>query len=368
MSRPELPPQLGEALPALLDGLRSADVGVMVFFHHGGKNYKLYANDAATLPLGYSAVEWLGLPMYATLAPDQRDAVAKLYTRVDPPTAPFELALRHRDGTERRGEFTVASALVESGIVVFIIQRHVGHVLQSRLSLLENDRVELVGALAAGFAHEINNPLTSIVLNLRTLRKQLAMVTPGTFDATVMQRCVDDLVLATDRIAGNVRAFQTLATPRARDRIDLGAVVASALRLALPTLEPRAMVLRQISATPKVVGEEARIGQAVLAMLLFASSGFAEPSHAGNEITVAVEVRLGEVVVEVSDNGRALAADEAEHAFDPFFRTHTRGAGVGVGLGIARSIATTLGGSVELTARDGGGAVVTMRLPPAPPE
>jgi C4-dicarboxylate-specific signal transduction histidine kinase len=368
VSRPELPPQLGEALPALLDGLRSADVGVMVFFHHGGKNYKLYANDAATMPLGYTAIEWLGLPMYATLAPEQRDAVAKLYARTAPPTEPVELALRHRDGTERRGEFTVASAVIESGIVVFLVHRHVGHVLQSRLSLLEADRVALVGALAAGFAHEINNPLTSIVLNLRTLRKQVATAATGAPDFAVIQRCVEDVVLATDRIAGNVRAFQTLATPRARDRVDLGAVVASALRLASPTLEPRAMVIRKLAATPKVVGEEARVGQAVLAMLLFASSGFAEPSHVGNEIVVAVEVRLGEVVVEVSDNGRALAADEAEHAFDPFFRTHARGAGVGVGLGIARSIATTLGGCVDLAAREGGGAVITMRLPPAPAE
>ena len=232
----ELPTQFGAALPALLDALRHAEVGVIVMFHHGGKTYKLYANDAAVLPVGYTAVEWLALPMYVTLAPEMRDVVERLYARIDA-AQPLELLLRHRDGSILRGEFTVATAAIESGVVLFLINRDIGHRLQSQLSLLEADRVALVAALAAGFAHEINNPLTSIVLNLRSLRKQLA---GGLADPALAQRCVDDVTLAAERIASNVRAMQTLATRSVRDRIDLAAVVASALRLALPTLEPKA--------------------------------------------------------------------------------------------------------------------------------
>ena len=71
-------------------------------------------------------------------------------------------------------------------------------------------------------------------------------------------------------------------------------------------------------------------------------------------------------MVEVSDNGRELTAEEARSAFDPFFRSSVRGAGVGVGLGVARSVATALGGSVTLAPRPGGGAVITMRLPSIP--
>nr|HEX4315246.1 ATP-binding protein [Kofleriaceae bacterium] len=363
MSRPELPERLGEALPALLEGLRHAEVGIMVFFQHGGKTYKLYANDAATRPLGYKALDWLGLPMYSTVAPEQRDALARLYSLTEPPAPAIELVLRHADGTALRGEYTAAHAVVESGVVTFLISRVVGPQLQAQLSIVEADRVALVGALAAGFAHEINNPLTSVVLNLRSLRKLLA---GGGSDAPFALRCIDDLTLAAERIASNVRAFQSLASPGVREAIDLGAIVSSSLRLAMPTLEPRAMVTRKIAPAPVlVVGEEARVGQAVLAMLLFASSGFAEPSHNGNEIAVTVELRGGDAVIEISDNGQALAPDEASHAFDPFFRTHARGAGVGVGLGVARSIAVTLGGDVVLTARDGGGAVVTLRLPVA---
>ena len=238
-----------------------------------------------------------------------------------------------------------------------------------QLGLLEADRISLVGALAAGFAHEINNPLTSVLLNLRSLRKQVLAHHPEANQPQAL-RCVDDITTGAERIASNVRAFQTLATRGTTTRIDLAAVVSSALRLAAPTVDACAHVIRQIFPVPPVRGEESRIGQAVLAMMLFAISGFDEASvanaGAANRIVVLVEERAGAVVVEVSDNGRALAADELSHAFDPFFRSRTRGAGVGVGLGVARAVAATLGGEVLLAARPGGGVMITMRLPADP--
>src|SRR5262249_33769244 len=114
----------------------------------------------------------------------------------------------------------------------------------------------------------------------------------------------------------------------------------------------------------QIPGEESRVGQAVLAMLLFASSGFdTEKATASNRIVVSVEERAQSIVVEVTDNGHELSPDEARHAFDPFFRTSVRGAAFGAGLGVARSAASALGGEVRLAPRVGGGAVVTMLLP-----
>src|SRR5690606_29837582 len=124
-------------------------------------------------------------------------------------------------------------------------------------------------------------------------------------------RYLDDVTAGAERIAGNVRALQTLATRGSSRTVDLAVVVSSALRLAAPTLEPRAQVIRQILPVRPVAGEEARVGQAVLAMLLFSSSGF-EPDAPtpSNRIVVVVEERAAEIVVEVSDNGRDLTAAE----------------------------------------------------------
>jgi|GEM_PF-1726413 len=199
--------------------------------------------------------------------------------------------------------------------------------------------------------------------DLRSLRRHLGAHLPPTAQSQAL-RCLDDVTTGAERIASNVRALQGLATRSATQPIDLAAVVSASLRLAAPSLGSRAHVIRQIFPVRPVIGEESRIGQAVLAMIMFSSSGFdTEAANAANRIVVAVEERGRDVVVEVTDNGRDLPPEEARRAFDPFFRSQTRGAGVGVGLGIARSVAATLGGEVTLTPRPGGGAVITMRLP-----
>jgi C4-dicarboxylate-specific signal transduction histidine kinase len=280
-----------------------------------------------------------------------------------PVPAAIEVRLLHKDGHEVGVEVAAGRMKADGVVTMVFVVRDMQR--QAQLSLLEADRIALVGALAAGFAHETNNPLTSVLLNLRSLRKQV-MTNLSDLPQQNALRCLDDITTGAERIASNVRALQTLATRSSTQSIDLAAVVSAALRLAAPTLEPRAHVIRQIFPVSPVAGEESRIGQAVLAMLLFSSSGFdGEPSSASNRIVVSVEERDASVVIEVSDNGRDLTSDETMHAFDPFFRSPARGAGVGVGLGVARSVAITLGGEVTLAQRSGGGAIITMRLPTA---
>lgn len=355
-------------LPGMLDALERASVGVVMFLHRDGRFERLYANEPVASVLGYTVEEWLALPMFEVIVPEQRKVIEQVYERIlsdEPPPSALELLLQHRDGHQMRMECAIGRGEVPEGRVLILILRS-NLRERAQLSLLEADRIALVGALAAGFAHETNNPLTSVLLNLRSLRKQLiANLDPSAQPAAL--RCLDDLTTGAERIASNVRALQTLATRGATQTVDLAATVSSALRLAAPTLEPRAHVIRQIFPVRPIAGEESRIGQAVLAMLLFSSSGFDDSiASTSNRIVVAVEERGGGAIVEVSDNGRELTSDEAQHAFDPFFRSPVRGSGVGVGLGVARSVALTLGGEVALASRSGGGAVITMKLPLLP--
>lgn len=356
------------ALPsALIDAIDRSSIGYAVIRYRDGQFKKEFANAAATRHLGYTLEEWLAKPMLGLVAPDQREHVASLFVRIvqsaEPLPAVVELFFIRSDGTTMPIECTFGRARDDAGMAIVMLWSD-REFTRNRMSLLEADRISLVGALAAGFAHETNNPLTSVLLNLRSLRKQL--VTNLT-DAkqTAALRILDDIATGAERIASNVRAFQTLASRSDAKPIDLAAVTSAVLRLALPTLESRAHVVRQIFPVVAVAGEEARIGQAVLAMLLFSCSGF-DGSQPEARIVVAVEERAGWVIVEVSDNGPELPADEVPHAFDPFFRSAVRGAGFGVGLTVARSVASTLGGDVALAARPGGGTVITLRLPPSP--
>jgi PAS domain S-box-containing protein len=357
---------LAPLMPALLDALGYAGTGVLVVADRGGEFERWYANEAAAAILGYELAELLALPAIETIIPEQRALVTQLSTsfRAGQPVPPtLEFTALRKDGSHMAVELAMGTLRIPDGVAYVTVMRDISN--RSQLSLLEADRIGLVGALSAGFAHEINNPLTSVLLNIRSLRKQLGRHLPPAAQQPAL-RCLDDITTGSERIASNVRALQTLATRSATQPLDLAALVSASLRLAAPTLDARAHVIRQIFPVRPVLGEESRIGQAVLAMMLFSSSGFdSEATNTANRIIVAVEERGGDVVVEVSDNGRDLPAEEARHAFDPFFRSKTRGAGVGVGLGVARSVAATLGGEVTLAPRPGGGAVITMRLPAA---
>jgi PAS domain S-box-containing protein len=356
-------------LPALLEVLGYLGTGVTVLVDRGAGLECLYINDASAALVGWTPDELLKRPAIETIAPEQRALVLQLSAsfRAGQPVPPaLEFTAVRKDGTLMPVELALSAYRIPGGIAYVMVSRPLSVHQQQHLSLLEADRIGLVGALAAGFAHEINNPLTSVLLNLRTLRKVLTSGLPAAAQPQAM-RFLDDITIGAERIASNVRALQTLATRSASTAIDLAAVVSSALRLATPTLDPRATVIREIYPVRRVIGEESRIGQAVLAMLLFSSSGFdPQTASATNLITINVEQRDGDVVLEVSDNGRELAPEEINQAFDPFYRSSTRGAGVGVGLGVARSVAAALGGDVTLATRPGGGAVITMRLPAAP--
>ena len=355
-------------LQALLDVMGYLGTGVTVLADRGNGFERLYVNDAAAALIGWTPEELEGRTVVDSIAPEQRALVLQLSAsfRGGQPVPPaLEFTAIRKDGTPMPVELALSAYKIPGGLAYVMVSRALSVHQQHHLSLLEADRIGLVGALAAGFAHEINNPLTSVLLNLRTLRKVLTSGLPAAAQPQAM-RFLDDITMGAERIASNVRALQTLATRSASAAIDLAAVVSAALRLAAPTLEPRATVIRQIFPVRRVTGEESRIGQAVLAMLLFSSSGFdPETASATNRIIINVEQREGDVVLEVSDNGRELAPEEINQAFDPFYRSSTRGAGVGVGLGVARSVAAALGGDVTLSARPGGGAVITMRLPAA---
>ena len=356
----------GSALPAMLDALDRANVSYCVIRHEEGQFHSQYANKAAALQLGLTQEEWITRPVLELIAPDQREHVTSLFLRVVTTAAPLptvvELFLVRADGLAIPMEVTIGRERDERGMSIVVLWTD-REFTRNRMSLLEADRIALVGALAAGFAHETNNPLTAVLLNLRSLRKQLT-TNLAAANQTAALRILDDIATGAERIASNVRAFQTLASRSEARAIDLAALTTSVLRLALPTLEARAHVIRQVFPVGPVAGEEARIGQAILAMLLFSCSGF-DGTAANARIVIVVEERAGFVVVEVSDNGSELSPNEAGNAFDPFFRSEVRGAGFGVGLAVARSVASTLGGDVGLAPRAGGGSVLTLRLPMA---
>jgi len=210
------------ALAGLLEALNNAHVGFVVFRAHNGTAEKVFANQTLASSLGYSVEEWLATPLWHVIPEHQKTAIMQIFERLadDAPIPPaIEVGLMHKDGYEIHAEVAAGRIVADDGarLLVFVVRdMH----RQTQLSLLEADRIALVGALAAGFAHETNNPLTSVLLNLRSLRKQMLNNLSDVPQANAL-RCLDDITTGAERIASNVRALQTLATRSATQTIDM---------------------------------------------------------------------------------------------------------------------------------------------------
>jgi PAS domain S-box-containing protein len=358
MSASELDP----VLATLLVALDQFGLGVHGYQIRDGGLHRLFVTTTGATRLGYSVEELLALPTDGAIAPHDRARVNELLRRVyagEAPISTVEVDMLHKDGGAVPTEVVTVYRDDPGGRILISLMRDIG--VQASRSMLETDRLAVVGALAAGIAHEINNPLTYILLHLRSLRRSVDEWAQG--HVTEAARRTDEAYAGAERIRAIVRAVMTFAaSPGAQVDVDLGAVVQSALRLARPELESRARVVCQMYPVQVVRADEPRLGQAVLSMLLFASAGFRGDDPTLNRILIAVEMRAGNVVLEVADNGRGLTPTETARVFEPTF-VRTSVEGPSYGLGVARAIAIGAGGQLAVGGRPGGGVVITLTLP-----
>ncbi len=233
-------------------------------------------------------------------------------------------------------------------------------------------RVGSVGSLAAGVAHEINNPLTWLQTNLGTLR-DMADAQGG---SPVMEagrphfrELVDELIQGTARIAGVVRAMRSLGQPRSREGtlVSVRAELMHALELVRNQLQERARLAIDLpEALASARAPSIELGRAFLNLLVNAVQAIPEGSTGAHSISVSGHQAGNEVVVEITDSGCGIPADHLERVFDPFFTTRPVGKGAGLGLTMARGIVEEAGGRIEVVSQPGRGSTFRVRLPLAP--
>jgi signal transduction histidine kinase len=256
-----------------------------------------------------------------------------------------------------------------------LVVRDLREVVTLRTRLLTSARLAAVGELAAGIAHEINNPLAYINANLRALRDQWLTLAEAwhlerekpRFDDVFEDGLdmLDESLEGVDRTAAivrDVRAFSH-AGAGARERLDPHALVERALRVADPHLRQRATVLRELSPVPPVEGVRRELEQVLLNLILNAVQALGEE---GGTIRVRTLPRGEEVVLSVADDGCGIAADVIDRIFDPFFTTKPAGEGTGLGLSISHEIVRRHGGRIEVRSQPGQGSEFLVLLPAAP--
>ncbi len=220
--------------------------------------------------------------------------------------------------------------------------------------LMRNERLTTVGTMAAGVAHEINNPLAYMTLNLEMLRELV-----GSSEA--LDELFDDIAFGLERVRSIVQELRAFARPQDSAKpLRIGEMIEACAKLGRVELKQRGELVVDSELDPELVAD-GRLSQVLLNLILNASQAL--PSRGGpHEIRVHARAAEGRVRVAVSDTGPGVPPEIRERIFDPFFTT--KGAtGTGLGLSVSARIVAEVGGTMKVCEAPGGGACFELEFP-----
>ena len=245
-----------------------------------------------------------------------------------------------------------------------VVGRDVTERMRLRQQLLTADRMASIGMLAAGVAHEVNNPLAYVLNNVEMAVKELAPLGETT---RASRDALGVALEGVDRIRTIVRELLELARvdEAAIGPVDVHAIVESTVALAAQKISERARLETNYAAVPLARGTAARLGQVLLNLLTNALEAMPASAKETNRLRVSVRPSAaGRVVVEVSDNGVGIAPEHAARVFDPFFTTKAHGSGTGLGLAISQRLVAELGGELTFESVPDVGTTFSLALLP----
>ena len=231
-----------------------------------------------------------------------------------------------------------------------------------RVQLERSERLAAIGQLAAGVAHEINNPLTYVCMSVEALLRRL----PSSPEEAYLRERLHDAQEGLERVVRIVRDLRHFARVEPDPRpqpVSLAHAIEGALKLADPHLRHRARVEVELGELPAVRGTEGRLSQVFLNLLVNAAHAIEEGHVSDNRVLVRARTAGDVVIAEVCDTGRGVAPQHLGRLFEPFFTTKPDGESTGLGLSICRSIVNAYGGDISAESEVGVGTCIRVRLP-----
>ncbi len=263
-----------------------------------------------------------------------------------------------------------------AGIVLVV--HDLREVATLRQRLMVSGRMAAVGELAAGVAHEINNPMAYVRSNLSQLKRNWDDVARGRSSGaeeapSLFAECgelIDESLEGVDRATSIIREIKSFSNAGTAERrpADIAALVDSTLRIAEPQIRHRAVVSARSETTRPALCSPGEIQQVLLNLLLNAvDAGEGHVDTADTPVEVRIEVREFQdtILLSVEDDGGGIDPDHIERIFDPFFTTKPAGKGTGLGLSLSYEIIRRHGGELRVASNPGQGATFTVVLPAA---
>lgn len=336
----------------------------------------VFVNGRFAEMLGYQPGEMIGKSVLAFVSATSQVVVVDAFKQ-------RRLGLRdavdseflHRNGTEVTVNIVGSPVMDASGQHVgsLAVVRDVTEQRKLQSQLMVSDRMASVGTLAAGVAHEINNPLAAVMANLEYIAEMLGQLTgdtapmhPAMRDAWIREQIkpsLEDAREAAERvrfIVRDLKMFSRSPSEEITGPVDVKTTMESSLRMAWTEIRHRARLVKNYGRVPSVDANEARLGQVFLNLVVNAAQAMQEGRAEDNEIRVSTRLEGERVVIEVSDTGAGIPPEIRNRIFDAFFTTKGVGVGTGLGLAICHRIVTDMGG--ELTVESEVGVGTTFRV------
>jgi PAS domain S-box-containing protein len=340
----------------------------------------LYVNPAAVRQLGYaSASELAGRSVLDLIHPDDRDISRKRTAALERGESlpPQEYRLIRKDGRIAFAEVVGMQIDYDGGPALLAFARDVTERRLVHARLLQADRMVSMGMLAAGVAHEVNNPLSYVSTTLellasRRFHEMLADVDKlgDTRMREHMHQCRELINVAREgvaRLSDIVRDLRTFSRDDEQTLLlDVRRALDACVNIAWSDIRHRARLVREYADIPLVLASESRLGQVFLNLIVNAAQALPSGASQDHVITLRTFERDGRAVVEVSDTGPGIPEEIRAHLFEPFFTTKPAGVGTGLGLWISQGIVTALGGEITIRSDPGKGSTFAVVLPGAP--
>jgi PAS domain S-box-containing protein len=311
--------------------------------------------------LGYGPEQLMGKKIEES--EDSSPELVKLYRTVasgENPLASCEYGAQHKDGSWRT-MLGMASPLLDAegkpaGVIISVRDITVEKKLEQQI--IQSERLAAMGQMIGGFAHELNNPLTSI-LGMAELLQESEI-------SESARKQIGILHQQARRAAEIVQNLQYFARPPApgRSQVNLSELIQRTVHLQTYPLRKSNITVDFLPepTMPAIIADPNQLMQVFLNLLLNAEQAIRENREKGT-IRVRVGRNPDSVWVVFQDDGPGIAPENLPHIFDPFFTTKRPGRGTGLGLSICKTVLREHAGNIEAANAPGGGAIFTITLP-----
>jgi signal transduction histidine kinase len=287
--------------------------------------------------------------------------------RLAPNSQPFELQLRRATGPtdwpwHRLLTWTLLAVALVTGLASWHKARTSSRRAMELLRFGQITRLNTLGELAAGMAHELNQPLTAVVANAAAARRLLADDPPA---LDTVRHAVGQIEAQGRRVADVVtRLRRQVETPESaaqfRD-VDLLATVRHVSDLLVPELRRHRVTVSIRGPSVRVLADPVALQQIVHNLLNNALQALADRSTPEPTVTVRLHAEQGQGILTISDNGPGIDPDDLARVFEPFYST--RPGGLGLGLSLCAALTQSMHGSLQASNADAGGAQFRLALP-----